>query len=201
MLDYLREDYRRYLEAEEGRALGWLRAALKYGFIAVCVYRYGRWTRTLPRLVSLPFKLVYHLLNVPCELALGIRLSVSRSIGPGLYIGHHGGIIFGGDAGRNLSIAQGVTVGYKGAGKSTHPPRLGDDVYLGAGSMVIGDVHVGSGSIIGANTVVTRNVPPRTRVVSAAVRMTSLDEPAPIACTCTCAERPTPEQRDVRKVA
>lgn len=178
MFTILREDFRRYLRPwhHVPRWQGVPRALLTYGFLAVCVYRYGRWMRTLPRGLAIPLKVIYYLLKVPTELLLGIHISLDSNIGPGLYIGHFGGIFLVGDAGRNLSVGQGVTIGYKGAGKSRGLPVLGDDVYVGVGAKIIGDIRIGDGAVIGANTVVTKNIPPRTRVVGAAVRMTSLDD-------------------------
>lgn len=178
MFDTLREDFARYHQVAlaDGRGLARLRAACTYGFIAVAVYRFGRWTRTIrPRPLALPFKLLHLLLSVPTELAFGISIPGNANIGPGLYIGHFGGIFLHGDAGRNLSVGQGVTLGFKGAGKSTRWPTIGDDVYIGTGAKVIGDVRIGDGVVIGANTVVTKDVPARTRVVGAGVRMSLLD--------------------------
>lgn len=177
MFETLRQDFARYhrVALAGGPRLARLRAALTHGFIAVAIYRYGRWTRTVrPWLFALPFKVVYHLLHVPTELLLGISIPASARIGPGLYIGHFGGIFLHGDAGRNLSVGQGVTLGFKGAGKSTRWPDIGDDVYIGTGAKVIGDIRIGNGVVIGANTVVTKDVPDHMRVVGAAIRMSPL---------------------------
>jgi serine O-acetyltransferase len=46
-------------------------------------------------------------------------------------------------------------------------PVIGDDVYIGAGAKVLGAVRVGHGAVIGANAVVTRDVPPYCTVVGA----------------------------------
>lgn len=177
MFEILRQDFHRYHQAAAasgGRAPG-LRAALSYGFIAVCLYRYGRWARSIrPSWLSLPFKVAYALLKVPVELLLGIDISANANIGPGLYIGHFGGIFLHGDAGRNLSVGQGVTIGFKGAGKSDGWPSLGDDVYLGTGAKIIGRIRLGNGVVVGANTVVTKDVQDRMRVVGAAVRVSPL---------------------------
>lgn len=61
--------------------------------------------------------------------------------------------------GENCHINQGVTIG----GTSHNPilPVIGDNVYLGAGVKVLGAVNIGEGSVIGANAVVTRDIPPR----------------------------------------
>src|SRR5690606_24091261 len=84
---------------------------------------------------------------------------------------HFGGIVVHGDFGANCSIGQGVTVGSKGAGRSDGYPVIGDNVYLGAGSMVIGSIRIGHGVVVGANTVVVQDVPDGCRVVSAPVRV------------------------------
>jgi len=181
VLENLRADFRRYhhIALQTGPRLARTRALLAYGFIAGGLYRYGRWTRTIqPWLLALPFKIVYQVLKVPVELAFGIDISTNSDIGPGLYIGHFGNIFIYCHAGRNLSVGQGVTLGFKGAGRSNGWPEVGNDVYIGTGAKVIGEVTVGDGVIIGANTVVTKDVPAHTRVVGAAVRMTPLEMPA-----------------------
>lgn len=178
MFATLREDFRGYL-AEHAGAPSWrapVHAFLTYGFLATLIYRYARWTRRIrSRVLRLPLTLAYLPLKLFSDLVLGIQVSANADIGPGLYIGHHGGIFLHCDAGRRLSVGQGVTIGYKGAGKSTRWPRLGDGVYIGTGAKVIGDITIGNGVVIGANTVVTRDVPDRMRVVGAAVRMSPLD--------------------------
>lgn len=181
MFEILREDFARYHHA--GRPFeprpSPLRASLGYGFLAVCVYRYGRWCRALqPRWLAFPFKVVYLLLKIPVELLFGIYVSTNSDIGPGLYIGHFGGIFLVCNAGRNLSVGQQVTIGYKGAGKSDRCPQLGNDVYVGVGAKVIGDIRIGDGVVIGANTVVTRDVPAHMRVVGAKVRVSPLHGPS-----------------------
>jgi len=180
VFENLRADFRRYHQSalQSGPRLARTRAMLAYGFFAVALYRYGRWTRTIrPWLLALPFKILYLALKVPLELTLGIDISTDSDIGPGLYIGHFDGIFLYCHAGKNLSVGQGVTLGFKGAGRSNGWPTVGDDVYIGTGAKIIGEVTVGDGVIVGANTVVTKDVPAYTRVVGAAVRMTPLETP------------------------
>lgn len=174
LLEVLREDFRRYHAACQAKGARFvaLRAVVAYGFLASCLYRYGRWTTTLrPRWLRLPFKVIYVVFKIPLELLFGIDISINANIGPGLYIGHFGGVFLHCDAGRNLSVGQGVTLGFKGAGKSDRWPTLGNDIYIGTGAKVIGGITIGDGVIIGANTVVTKDVPAHMRVVGAAVRM------------------------------
>jgi serine O-acetyltransferase len=175
---HIRADFRRYLNAHGGRPTPgalWA-AATEYGFLATVVYRYGRWTRRIrPAPLSWPFKLVYRLLAVFADLLFGINFSTNADIGPGLYIGHYGGIFLHGDMGHSCNVGQGVTIGYKGAGKSTRPPRIGNHVYIGTSAVIVGDITVGDHAVIGANTTVVKDVPPHYRVVSAAVRMTPIE--------------------------
>lgn len=178
MFATLKEDFRTYL-VEHGAAPAWrapIHAFFTYGFLATMIYRYVRWTRRIPsRLLRLPFTLAYLPLKIFSDLILGIQISANADIGPGLHIGHHGGIFVHCNAGCRLCVSHDVTIGYKGAGKSTRWPRLGDDVYIGSGAKIIGDLTIGNGVVIGANTVVVHDVPDRMRVVGAAVRITPLD--------------------------
>jgi len=172
MFDHIRADFRRYRHAHRGSRFAPVAAAFEYGFLATLVYRYGRWTRSIrPRLLSYPFKLVYVALRFFVHVLFGIDLSTNAEIGPGLYIGHFGGIFLHGHMGRNCSVGQGVTIGYKGAGKSTERPRVGDDVYIGAGAFVIGAIRVGDRVVIGANTTVVKDIPDDCVVVSAKPRV------------------------------
>jgi serine O-acetyltransferase len=180
LLDNLRHDFRRYRDDQRG--YGPLRGTLnvlgQYGFLAICVFRYGRWTRSIkPRLLSYPFKFVYVVLQTLIDILFGINVSVNCDIGPGFYIGHFGCIIVHADMGRNCSIGQGVTIGTKGAGKSDGCPVLGDNVYVGAGAKIIGRIRVGNDVVIGANTVVVKDVPDGMRVTGVAVRMSALNPP------------------------
>jgi serine O-acetyltransferase len=169
-------DFRRFASANSHRKglVGLLANCLEYGFIAIAIYRYGRWCRMIrPRWLSIPPKLIYQLLRVFSNLILGIELSTASRIGPSFYIGHWGGIVVGADCeiGSGCSIGQGVTIGYKGAGKSTRGPVIGNNVYVGVSAVVVGEIRVGHGVIVGANTTVVKDVPDNYRVVSAAVRM------------------------------
>ena len=94
------------------------------------------------------------------------------TIGPASKLAHGGiGVVIHPDVsiGRNVLIGQGVTIG----GRSRRPgvPRIGDDVYIGAGARILGDLTVGSGSIIAANAVVTTDVPARCIVAGVPARV------------------------------
>lgn len=91
---------------------------------------------------------------------------IAGSIGEGLYVGHAvgGGIIINGLAkiGKNCNIHHGVTIGVRkrsASGLTTGVPEIGDNVYIGPGAKVFGGIKIGNNVAIGANAVVTRDVP------------------------------------------
>jgi len=91
----------------------------------------------------------------------GIELSRKAKIGPGLYIGHHGGITVSSRAqiGANCALAQQVTIGVAGEGERFGAPVIGDDVYIAPGARVFGPIRIGNNVKIGANAVVHRDIP------------------------------------------
>lgn len=95
------------------------------------------------------------------EVRYGISIPYTTRIGPGLYIGHFGGIVINPEAvlGRNCNISHGVTIGQTNRGPRKGCPTLGDNVYIGPGAVLIGRIVIGSNVAIGANSVVTRDVP------------------------------------------
>jgi serine O-acetyltransferase len=97
----------------------------------------------------------------------GIVIQFTTEIGPGFYIGHFGCIFIYPycKIGRNCNLSQGVTLGKANRGKNMGYPIIGDNVYIGPGAKVVGAVRVGNNVAIGANCVVTKNVPDNAVVV------------------------------------
>lgn len=106
---------------------------------------------------------------------LGISVPFRTRIGPGFYIGHFGGIVVSPDAvlGRNVNISQGVTIGQANRGPNQGSPTIGDNVYIGPGAKIVGAVRIGSNVAIGANCVVTKDVPDHAVVVGVPGRVIS----------------------------
>jgi len=94
------------------------------------------------------------------ESIFGVAIRPGTEIGPGLYIGHAGMVMINEEvkAGKNLSIGPGVLIGLRGGG-SLGAPVIGDDVYIGVGSKILGKITIGNNVRIGANSVVVGNVP------------------------------------------
>jgi serine O-acetyltransferase len=120
--------------------------------------------------------LMFFMLNHYGEKYL-IDLSCKASIGRGLYIGHAMGIVVspGAVIGNNCNISQFVTIGRKNRGKYEGYPTIGDNVYIGPGAKIIGRVHVGSNTAIGANCVVTKDIPDNSVVVGVPGRIISYE--------------------------
>ncbi|MBN1123651.1 MAG: hypothetical protein JXA82_01490 [Sedimentisphaerales bacterium] len=96
-------------------------------------------------------------------------ISTLAEIGPGFRIPHVCGIIIppGIIIGENCEIRQNVTLGGnygKTNAKGRTNPRLGNSVSLGPGAVVLGPVEIGDNTVIGANAVVTTDIPPNSVV-------------------------------------
>lgn len=100
------------------------------------------------------YRFKYHQLSV--KLGFSIPYNI---IGPGLAIVHYGTIIIssGAHIGRNCRIHADVNIGANGG--ETTSANIGDNVYIGPGAKIIGAVKIGENSVIGANAVVTEDVP------------------------------------------
>lgn len=135
-------------------------ALLEMSLWAIAIFRFGAWVQHLRfRPFRLPLMVVYILLYKFCEMLTGIRISADSEIGAGLVIHNFGGIIVHAVIGRNCFINQGAQMLSRGDGKASGWPVLGDNVYIGAGAKLIGNITIGSNVLIGANAVVRRDVP------------------------------------------
>lgn len=106
------------------------------------------------------------------EYFLGAVIKPEANIGPGLFISHTGIVRIHPKtvAGKNLSITVGVLLGEKGLG-GKGAPIIGDNVFLGAGAKVLGTIRIGNNAKIGANAVVTRDIPDNATAVGVPARV------------------------------
>jgi serine O-acetyltransferase len=174
-------EYRYLLLSDLYRITGSPRRALLFRYIFWGEsYRYNFWMRTcsytrghpLLRYLAYPFaRLMLGHLNY----RMGISSPAGTRIGSGFYIGHFGGIVVSQKAviGRNCNISQGVTIGRANRGRNKGYPVLGDDIYIGPGAVIAGSVRIGNDVAIGANCVVTMDIPDHSVVVGVPGRIIS----------------------------
>jgi serine O-acetyltransferase len=137
------------------------------GFQAVLVYRMGSWAAQRSKLLTLPVRLVYLLANLYVKIVWGIDIEAGAKIGPGLYIGHFGGINISGQTvmGHSCNISQGMTIGVSGTGENAGAPVIGDEVYIAPGARLFGKIRIGNNAKLGANAVIHADVPDNAVVV------------------------------------
>ena len=140
--------------------------AFLFHYILSLGFRYTVWIRwcavvhgnPFTRILLFPFA---WLINRHQQIRFGIGISYKTQIGPGLYIGHQGGIVINEQVviGKNCNLSQQVTIGVSRRGERAGVPTIGDNVYIGPGAKIFGQIQVGNDAAIGANCVVTRDVP------------------------------------------
>lgn len=119
-------------------------------------------------IVRLPLKIVFSwFLYRSWTIILGIYIDLDATIGKGLYVGHHGGIFIGPvTLGDYCNISQGVTIGSGRLGTTREGrPIIGDCVYIAPGAKIFGQITIGSNVSIGANAVVSKDIPDNSIIV------------------------------------
>ncbi len=98
--------------------------------------------------------------------ATGVEIHPGARIGRRFFIDHGMGVVIGETTviGDDVMIYHDVTLGARTFENGKRHPTIGDSVIIGAGARVLGNVSVGTGARISANTVVTRDVPARTDI-------------------------------------
>lgn len=91
----------------------------------------------------------------------GIEFSVDNEIGYGFYVGHPYGITINAKAviGNNVNIHKGVTIGQEHRGKRKGTPRIGNKVWIGVNSTIVGNIVIGDDVLIAPNTYVNCDIP------------------------------------------
>ncbi|MBF0569312.1 MAG: serine O-acetyltransferase [Candidatus Omnitrophica bacterium] len=107
----------------------------------------------------------------------GIEIHPGAVLGSGILIDHGMGVVIGETAivGDNVTFYQGVTLGGTGKETGKRHPTLGNNIVVGAGAKVLGNITIGDNSYIGANAVVLQSVPPNTTVVGVPGHITKQD--------------------------
>ncbi|NPE09455.1 MAG: serine O-acetyltransferase [Asgard group archaeon] len=139
------------------------------GIQAVLIYRVAHFLWKL----GLPFVPRY-LSNLAAQIT-GIDIHPGAKIGSDFFIDHGKGVVIGETAeiGDNVTIYQGVSLGGVSLERKKRHPTIGNNVVIGAGAKILGPIIVGDNVKIGANSVVINDIPPNSVVVGVPGRVVS----------------------------
>jgi serine O-acetyltransferase len=161
VLSRLLADFRIIFERDPA-ARNWLEVLFCYpGLQALVFHRLAHW------LYCLGIPLIPRLISQVARFLTGIEIHPGAVIGGGFFIDHGMGVVIGETAivGDYALIYQGVTLGGTGKECGKRHPTLGNNVVVGAGAKVLGNIEIGNNVRIGAGSVVLRHVPSDCTVV------------------------------------
>lgn len=154
-----------------------LEVALTYpGFHAVLLHRAAHY------LWKAKLKLVARIVSAVSRFITGVEIHPAAVIGEHFFIDHGHGVVIGETTiiGNHVTIYQGVTLGGTNLDKVKRHPTLGNNVVVGAGAKLLGPVVLGDGAKVGANAVVTKDVPAGVSVVGIPAQPVGSPAPAPV---------------------
>ncbi|MGG6293247.1 serine acetyltransferase [Leptolyngbya sp. AN02str] len=133
---------------------------------------------TIFRVIALPARFIYQIL---VEWILGIEIPWDTQIGPGLQLQHGHGLVINHQTviGKDCIVRNSTTIGNKKLADGTYSacPKIGDRVDIGAHVVIIGAVLIGDNAIIGAGSIVIKDVPSNAIVVGNPARVIRIQEP------------------------
>ena len=143
-------------------ATNFLEVLLTYpGLSAIIFYRFAH------KLMQIHLPFFPRFISQFAKWLTGIEIHPGATIGEGLFIDHGMGVVIGETSviGNNVTLFQGVTLGGTGKERGKRHPTLGNNVVVGAGAKILGNVNIGDNVQIGANAVVIKDVPPNSTAV------------------------------------
>src|SRR6201993_324740 len=161
LVSLIREDVSNVLEHDPA-ARSRLEVFLCYsGLHAVWFYRINHW------LWNHSLFLLGRFFSQAARFLTGIEIHPGAKIGRRLFIDHGLGVVIGETAviGSDVTLYQGVTLGGTGKEHGKRHPTIEDEVVIGGGAKVLGNITIGRNCRIGAGSVVLRNVPEHSTVV------------------------------------
>ncbi|MEW6008980.1 MAG: serine O-acetyltransferase EpsC [Candidatus Omnitrophota bacterium] len=162
----------RQAQKKDPAAKSFLEILLLYqGLHALVYYRIGHF------FYQIRFFFIARLISQMGRFFTGIEIHPGAKIGKGLFIDHGMGVVVGETSiiGDNVLLYQGVTLGGTGLEKGKRHPTVGNNVVIGGGAKVLGNITIGDNSYIGANAVVIKDVPVNSTVVGVPGRITKQD--------------------------
>lgn len=101
------------------------------------------------------------------QIKYGFQIYPETQIGEGFYLGHWGAVVVNPKTiiGKNCNMAQGVTIGQQNRGKKQGTPTIGNQVWIGANAVIVGNIKIGNNVLIAPNAYVNTDVPDNAIVV------------------------------------
>ncbi len=161
LLSLIREDVTNVMDHDPA-AKSRLEVLLCYaGLHAVWFYRMNHW------FWNHGFFLLARWFSQVARWLTGIEIHPAAKVGRRLFIDHGMGVVIGQTAivGDDVTLYQGVTLGGTGKEQGKRHPTLEDNVVVGGGAKILGNITIGKNCRIGAGSVVLRNVPENSTVV------------------------------------
>ncbi|MBT6842307.1 MAG: serine O-acetyltransferase [Candidatus Melainabacteria bacterium] len=148
------------------------------GFQAVLAHRFLHWLWKLDLgLLRYLTHFVARFIQYQVKIITGIELHPAAIVGQNVFIDHGAGVVIGETAiiGDDVTIYQGVTLGGVSTKKEKRHPTLGNNIIVGAGAKVLGNIVIGDYVQIGANAVVLKDVPSNSTVVGVPGRIIKME--------------------------
>lgn len=162
----------RALQKRDPAAKSFLEVVLLYqGLHALIFYRIAH------VFYNLHLFLLARALSQLARFLTGIEIHPGARIGKRFFVDHGMGVVIGETTiiGDDVLLYQGSTLGGTGIVKGKRHPTIGNNVVVGAGAKVLGNITIGDNSYIGANAVVIKDVPANSTVVGVPGRITKQD--------------------------
>lgn len=150
----LKQDLYRYVGGSSTKYF--LRGMRSPGFKFTFFYRKLKATKKYT-----PLWLIYKFFYAKYFVKFGFQIPPTVKIGGGLYMPHFGNVIINSNAiiGENCNIAHSITIGKTDRGENKGVPIIGDFVWIGTGSVIVGKVKIGDNVLIAPNSFVNFDIP------------------------------------------
>ncbi len=111
--------------------------------------------------------LIARIISEKAKRKTGIEIHPGATIGKNLFIDHGMGVVIGETCviGDNVKLFHGVTLGGTGKEKGKRHPTIGNNVFIGSGAKILGNITIGNNVKIGANSVILESIPDNVTVV------------------------------------
>ena len=142
------------------------------GLHAVWIYRISH------IFYKLKLFLMARMINYVGRMLTGVDIHPGATIGKRLFIDHGQGVVIGETAiiGNDVVIFHGATLGGTGKDKGKRHPTIGNNVIIGCGAKVLGNITIGANAKIGANAVVLKDVPANATAVGVPAKVVKINK-------------------------